>query len=281
MRDDMFDALRYAIPSLFKENCENRVADYYIPDLLEALDRCSIPCGDKCNGCPFNHLTLCGNLENIAKQVIEKLIEKKDTSSLGHVELTKLKETYNTLNVCGSHKYCPCSSNLPCPFTDDTCWTIDRDAHEAIDFLMKLPDKQNTQLQPQIYLNIARGNGKTLTQSELLFKSLTQEDYKQMTAIETAFEKVRKAIEREQIRQGVNKFFDIKSIEVSVDHRTVVVVWADGETTKVVRSENDPDDIYMAFTAALAKKLYGSNSAIKRTISKKMNQHKPKIKKED
>lgn len=125
-----------------------------------------------------------------------------------------------------------------------------------------------------------RRNGKTLTQSELLFKSLTQEDCKQMTAMETAIENARKAIERDWIRQPVNKFFDIKSIEVSVDHRTVVVVWMDGETTKVVRSENDPDDIYMAFTAALAKKLYGSNSAIKRTISKKVNQHKPKEKKE-
>ena len=93
-------------------------------------------------------------------------------------------------------------------------------------------------------------------------------------------ENARKAIEKDWIRQPVNKFFDIKSIEVSVDHRTVVVVWMDGETTKVVRSENDPDDIYMAFTAALAKKLYGSNSAIKRTISKKINEHKPRNKKE-
>lgn len=131
------------------------------------------------------------------------------------------------------------------------------------------------------YLKWGRRNGKTLAQSELLFKSLTQEDCKQMTAMDTAIENVRKAIERDWIRQPVNKFFDIKSIEVSVDHRTVVVVWTDGETTKVVRSENDPDDIYMAFTAALAKKLYGSNSAIKRTIAKKMNQHKPKEKKEE
>ena len=135
-------------------------------------------------------------------------------------------------------------------------------------------------LDASTYFASGRRNGKTLTQSELLFKSLTQEDCKQMTAMETAIENARKEIERALIRQPVNKFFDIKSIEVSVDHRTVVVVWADGETTKVVRSENDPDDIYMAFTAALAKKLYGSNSAVKRTISKKMNQHMPKIKKE-
>ena len=65
-----------------------------------------------------------------------------------------------------------------------------------------------------------------------------------MAAMETAIENARKAIEKDWIRQPVNKFFDIKSIEVSVDHRTVVVVWADGETTQVVRSANDPDDIY-------------------------------------
>ena len=164
----------------------------------------------------------------------------------------------------------------------DTDWEpyksiVDAETHT---FRSDLLEKASGNVRPQIYLNAARRNGKTLTQSELLFKSLTQEDYKQMAAMDTAIENVRKAIARDWIRLYVNEFCNIKSIEVSVDHRTVVVVWADGETTKVVRSENDPDDIYMAFTAALAKRLYGSNSAIKRTISKKMNQHMPKIKKE-
>lgn len=57
-----------------------------------------------------------------------------------------------------------------------------------------------------------------------------------------------------------------KSIEYSADHMTVVVIWSDGDKTIVRRSANDPDDIYMAFTAALAKKIFGSNSAIKRVI---------------
>lgn len=81
-------------------------------------------------------------------------------------------------------------------------------------------------------------------------------------------------------RQYVNSFCSVKSIEVSVDHRTIVVVWADGDKTMVKRSAKDPDDLYMAFTAALAKKVYGSNSAIKRLINKKGNEHKPKEKKE-
>lgn len=70
-----------------------------------------------------------------------------------------------------------------------------------------------------------------------------------------------------------------KSIEYSADHTTVVVIWSDGDKTIVRRSANDPDDIYMAFTAALAKKIFGSNSAVKRVIRDKTNEHQPKKKK--
>lgn len=70
-----------------------------------------------------------------------------------------------------------------------------------------------------------------------------------------------------------------KSIEYSADHKTVVVIWPDGDKTIVRRSNNDPDDIYMAFTAALAKKIFGSNSAVKRVIRDKTNEHQPKKKK--
>lgn len=70
-----------------------------------------------------------------------------------------------------------------------------------------------------------------------------------------------------------------KSIEYSADHKTVVVIWSDGDKTIVRRSDNDPDDIYMAFTAALAKKIFGSNSAVKRVIQAKTNEHRPKKKK--
>lgn len=69
-----------------------------------------------------------------------------------------------------------------------------------------------------------------------------------------------------------------KSIEYSADHKTVVVIWSDGDKTIVRRSDNDPDDIYMAFTAALAKKIFGSNSAVKRVIRDKTNEHQPKKK---
>lgn len=69
-----------------------------------------------------------------------------------------------------------------------------------------------------------------------------------------------------------------KSIEQSADHTTVVVIWNDGTKTIVRLSPNDPDDIYMAFTAALAKKIFGNNTQIKKVISSHLNEHKPKKK---
>lgn len=84
------------------------------------------------------------------------------------------------------------------------------------------------------------------------------------------------------VTRAVNEApFTPKSIEVSVDHRTVVVVWVDGTKTIVKRSKNDPDDIYMAFTAALAKRIFGTNSHVKKVIASKVNQHLPKEKKGD
>lgn len=44
------------------------------------------------------------------------------------------------------------------------------------------------------------------------------------------------------------------------------VMWSDGTKTIVKRGEDEPDDEYNAFTAALAKKLYGSTSAVKRIV---------------
>ena len=45
-----------------------------------------------------------------------------------------------------------------------------------------------------------------------------------------------------------------------------IVFWEDGDKTIVKRSENEEDDVYAAFTAALAKKLYGSGNAVKNII---------------
>ena len=45
-----------------------------------------------------------------------------------------------------------------------------------------------------------------------------------------------------------------------------IVFWGDGTKTVVKRAEDEPDSVYAAFTAALAIKCYGSNSAVKRIV---------------
>lgn len=47
-----------------------------------------------------------------------------------------------------------------------------------------------------------------------------------------------------------------------------VVLWKDGTKTIVRKSETDPDDLYAAYCIALTKKLYGTNSAIKRDLDR-------------
>ena len=60
------------------------------------------------------------------------------------------------------------------------------------------------------------------------------------------------------------------------------IKWEDGTYTTVKRSPDDPEDDYVAFTAALAIKLYGSNSALKRMLNKKTEVlNKKKKEKED
>lgn len=50
--------------------------------------------------------------------------------------------------------------------------------------------------------------------------------------------------------------------------RATIVEWADGTQTKIVRPADVEDaGLYTVFCIALAKKLYGSNSALKRAIS--------------
>lgn len=58
--------------------------------------------------------------------------------------------------------------------------------------------------------------------------------------------------------------------------RATVVFWNDGSKTVVKRGENEPDDAYAAFTAALAIRLYGSNSKLKRLIAAKTVYQKEK-----
>ncbi len=48
-----------------------------------------------------------------------------------------------------------------------------------------------------------------------------------------------------------------------------IVFWSDGTKTIVKRAEDEPDNDYAAFTAALGIKIFGSNSALRRAIKRK------------
>ena len=55
-----------------------------------------------------------------------------------------------------------------------------------------------------------------------------------------------------------------------------IVFWSDGTKTIVKRASDEPENEYTAFTAALAKKVFGSNNAIKKIIERKTEVQKPK-----
>ena len=57
-----------------------------------------------------------------------------------------------------------------------------------------------------------------------------------------------------------------KKIIVNVDSKVTVVMWDDGTKTIVKCSEADQYDSYAAYCAAFAKKCYGTNSQLKKTI---------------
>ena len=60
-----------------------------------------------------------------------------------------------------------------------------------------------------------------------------------------------------------------------------IVFWEDGTKTIVKRAEDEADNDYAAFTAAFAIKLFGSNSALKRMIDKKLEYQKTKTEKKE
>lgn len=96
--------------------------------------------------------------------------------------------------------------------------------------------------------------------------------------IEAVMGKTFKDLQKEEFRKPFECPLTPKSIEQSVDHKTVVVLWQDNTKTIVKLSPNDKDDIDTAFAYALAKKIFGTNTHLKKVVRTKLNEHKPKIK---
>lgn len=59
-----------------------------------------------------------------------------------------------------------------------------------------------------------------------------------------------------------------KKIIFNENYQVTVVLWEDGTKTIVRCAENTTPDPYAAYCAAFAKKCYGSNSKLKKTIEK-------------
>lgn len=71
-----------------------------------------------------------------------------------------------------------------------------------------------------------------------------------------------------------------KKIIFNENYQVTVVLWEDGTKTIVRCAENTTPDPYAAYCAAFAKKCYGSNSKLKKTIEKLTVLQDTKVKKE-
>ena len=89
-------------------------------------------------------------------------------------------------------------------------------------------------------------------------------------------EAIKEANEREAFQKRFEYHLTPKSIEQSADRKTVVVLWNDRTKTIVRLSENDKDDIDTAFAYALAKKVFGSNTHLKKVVRQKWTIHNPR-----
>lgn len=74
------------------------------------------------------------------------------------------------------------------------------------------------------------------------------------------------------IRAAMAEKYTPKKIIKSGD--VTIVFWLDGSKTIVRRDPEDADNLHTAFCAALAKKIFGSNSHIKKTIARKLVENK-------
>lgn len=74
-----------------------------------------------------------------------------------------------------------------------------------------------------------------------------------------------------------------KKVYYADESGATVVIWMDGTKTIVRPAEGDPHNAYLGYCAALAKKVHGTNSALKRDLEKVlvMVEKKEKVKKNE
>ena len=73
-------------------------------------------------------------------------------------------------------------------------------------------------------------------------------------------------------RPNIPKNYD--PVKIIQNGPATIIFWKDGTKTIVRKAEASTDDPYVAFCAALAKKVYGNNSRIKKLINKNTQEQK-------
>ena len=108
--------------------------------------------------------------------------------------------------------------------------------------------------------NVGRKNGKSMASKDL-FDALMYGDY------------VTKDIEitKEMKNMKYVVALELMPKKIIFSGPKCIVLWLDGTKTIVSCSENDKWDEYAAYCAALAKKIYGTTSAVHREVDKKSN----------
>lgn len=120
-------------------------------------------------------------------------------------------------------------------------------------------------------------------------ENLSDEPQKNLYIItEQAFNQIiaESKLQKEELRKIYDKYAEeIANAVLSIDPERIlksgdrtIVFWADGTKTIVKRCVDEPDSEYTAYTAALAKKIYGSNSQIRKMLKDVTEYQKPKIK---
>ena len=75
--------------------------------------------------------------------------------------------------------------------------------------------------------------------------------------------------------EPLNLTASLDPVRIIRNGNATIVMWADGTKTVVKKSADDPEDDYAAFTAALAKKVYGNNSHFKKMLKDRTVEQKP------
>lgn len=71
----------------------------------------------------------------------------------------------------------------------------------------------------------------------------------------------------------IGKKMDLNPKRILRSGNRTIVFWADGTKTIVKLSEDEQDNAYAAFTAAMGIKYFGSNSALKRIVARTETQN--------